>query len=98
LIRAQNRHARADQVSDDVTLEIGERQDQVGLERQDLVELERGEAADASLLQRRLRPACRAGDADDAISGPQQEGDLGGFRGETNDTPRELGATRSVHP
>src|SRR5882724_3308080 len=98
LIRAQDRHACADQVAHDVALEVGEGQDQIGLEGEDLLEPERGEAADPSLLQRRLGPAGRARDPDDAVPGAQQEGDLGGFRGETDDAPRKVCATRPVHP
>ena len=97
LVRAQHAGAGGDEVADDVALEIGERQHEVGLEGQDPIELERREAADPCLLPRRLGPPGRAGDADDALAGADQKGDLGGLGGEADDALRELGATRPVH-
>src|SRR5262249_21975423 len=44
LVQGEHRHAGPDQIADDVSLEIGEREDQVGLERQDPVQAE-GRAA-----------------------------------------------------
>src|SRR6267142_1729435 len=98
LVGAENRHARADQVADDLTLEIGEGQDQVGLEREDAVELEGGEPAHARLFPRGLGPLRRAGDADDALAGADEKCDLGGLGGETDDASREIVAARAVHP
>src|SRR5439155_1082921 len=81
----------SDQVADDVLLEVGEREHQIGLERQNLVEPERGEAPDARLLAHGLGPARRAGNADHPVAGAHEVGDLRGVGGETDDPLRELG-------
>ena len=63
----------ANEISGDVRLEIGERQDEIGLQREDLVDICRGEGADARLLAASLRQAYDiAGDPDDAVLLPEQ--------------------------
>ncbi len=73
LVGAEHGHAGPDQIADDIALKIGEGQDQIRLQREDPLQLERREAADASLLARGFRAPRGAGDADDPITGAQQE-------------------------
>ena len=96
-VRAEHRDPTADQVADHILLEIREREHQIGLERQDLVEPERGEAPDRYLLTHGLRPARRARDADHPVAGAHEVGDLRGVGGETDDPLRELGRRLAVH-
>ena len=58
----------ANEIGGDVRLEIGERQDQIRNQRQDLVDIRRDEGADPRLFAPSLRWAHRiAGDPDDTV-------------------------------
>ncbi len=68
LIEGVDGDATADQLGDDVGLQIGERQNQIRFKRQDLGDIGRGEGADPRLFATRLRRAHDiAGDPDDAV-------------------------------
>ena len=72
--------------SGDVRLKIGERQNQIGLQRGDLGNIGRREGRDARLLAPRLRrPHHIAGDADDAILLAEQIQRLDGLLGQADD-------------
>ena len=64
------------------------REDQIGLERLDLVEARVDERRDLRLLPRLRRPHGVAGDADDAIALAEQIQRLGRFFGEADDARR----------
>src|SRR5262249_8950140 len=89
--------AVADQIAHDVLLQIREAEHEIGLELEDLVDPERREASDPGLLARGVRSPRGAGDADDAVAGANQVGDLRGLGGQAHDALRELDGGLAVH-
>jgi len=84
----------ADQIGDDVRLEIGECEDEVRPQREDLFDIRRGESADARLLTASLRWAHDiAGDADDALLLADQVQRLDGLFGKADDSGRRKPST-----
>ena len=75
LVQKTGRPARISS-ADDVGLEVGEGQDQVGLEGEDPVGPEGREAADPGLVARLGRPLRGAGHADHAVPRPERVADL----------------------
>jgi hypothetical protein len=68
LIEGMDVEPAANEIGGDVCLKIGERQDKIGRQREDLVNIRRGEGAYAWLLAASLRRAQDiAGDPDDAV-------------------------------
>src|ERR1700730_19201606 len=61
LVERKDGKAAADEIGGDVGLEIGERQDEVRLQREDLVDIRRSECAYAWLLAASLRRAAHQG-------------------------------------
>src|SRR5438105_9628067 len=98
LVRAEDGHAGADQVPHDIGLEVGKREDQVWLERENLVEPERRESADLRLLAGLRRPARRTRHADHPLAGADERPDLDGLRREADDAFGKLSGARAVHP
>ena len=86
LVEGEHRIAALDQLAGDVGLQIRERQDQIGLQRLDLVDSARAGTTDtARLLPRFGRPDRVAGDADDAIAFTEEVERLGGLFGQADD-------------
>ena len=79
---------RADELGGDVGLQIGEREDQVGRERLDLLEPRVDERRDARLLPRLRRPHRVTGHADDPIAFAEQIQRLGRLFGQADDALR----------
>src|SRR5205807_4834648 len=98
LVRAEDGHAGADQVPHDIGLEVGKREDQIWLERENLVEPERRESADLRLLARVRRPARRTRDADHPLAGADEIRDLDRLRGQADHAFGKLGGALAVHP
>jgi hypothetical protein len=92
LIEYMDGNAGTDQVGDDFGLQVGERENEVGFEREDLRNIRRDKRRDPRFLASDPRRAHRvAGDADDAILLAQQIQCLDGLLGETDDPAgREL--------
>ena len=84
--------AGADQIGDDVGLQVGEGQHEIGLERQNLRNVRGDEGGDPRLLAAHLRRPHRiAGDADDAVLLAEQIQRLDGLFGQADDPAgREL--------
>ncbi len=81
-----DRDAAPDQLGDDVGLQVGEGQDQVGLERQDLVEVRGNERGDPRLFPSHPRRAHRiARHADDAAILAEEIQRLHGLFRQAND-------------
>ena len=85
LIEGEDRVAALDEVVGDVGLQIGEREDEVRLQRLDLLVARVQERRDLRLLTRLRRTHGVAGDADDTIALAEQIQRLGGFFGEADD-------------
>src|SRR4029077_16645455 len=78
--------ARADQIGNDVRLQIGEIEHEIGLERQNLRNVRGYEGGNPWLLAADLRRPHRiAGDPDDAVLLAEQIQGLDGLFGEAND-------------
>src|SRR6185312_5057567 len=92
LVEDMDADARADEFSDDVGLQIGEGEHEVGLERHDFRDVRRNERRHPRLLAPDPRRSDGiAGDADDPVLLAQQIQRLNGFFGETDDSAgREL--------
>ena len=92
LVEDMDGDAGADQIGDDVGLQIGESENEVRLERQDFRNVRRDERRYPRLLAPDLRRPHRiAGDADDAVLLAEQIQRLHGFFGEADDPAgREL--------
>ena len=89
LVEGVHVEAAANELGGDIGLQIGERQHEVGRERDDLVNIGRRERRDARLLAPRLgRPHDIAGDADDAILLAEQVQRLDGLLGQADDALR----------
>src|SRR4029079_15568944 len=84
--------ARAHQIGDDVSLQIGERQHQIGLERENFRNVRGDEGGDPRLLAADLRRSHRvAGDTDDAVLLAEQIQRLDGLFSQADDPAgREL--------
>jgi hypothetical protein len=81
----------ADEIGGDVRLEIGERQDEVGPQCNDLVDVRRGEGAHPWLLTASMRRADDiAGDADDAILLAEQIQGVNSLFGEADNSKATL--------
>jgi hypothetical protein len=81
--------AGRDQLARDVGLDVGETDDQVRLELQDLADLRAGEGRHLRLLAARARrPHGEAGDADDALLLADRVENLGRLFGQADDTAR----------
>src|SRR5215469_8354462 len=79
----------ANEIGDDVRLEVGERQNQIRLQREDLADVRGRERAHAGLLAASLwRAHDVAGDADDAVLLPEEVQRLDGFFGEADNSAR----------
>jgi hypothetical protein len=79
----------ANEIGGDVRLEIGEGQDEIGLQREDLVDIRRGKGADARLLTASLRRAHNiAGDPDDAVLLAEQIQRFDGLFGKADNSSR----------
>ena len=89
LVEGEDRVAALDEVVGDVGLQIGEREDQIRLERLDLLVAGVQERRDLRLLTRLRRTHGVAGDADDTIALAEEVQRLGGFFGEADDAFRE---------
>ena len=89
LVEREDRVAALHELGRDVGLQIREREDEVGLERLDLVVARVEERRHLRLLPRLRRPHRVAGDADDAIALAEQVERLGGLFGEADDAARE---------
>src|SRR5262249_17824536 len=85
LVEGHHRVAAADQLADDVRLQIGEGEDEVRAQRRDLVEVRVDEGGHARLLPRFRRPHGVAGDADDAMTLAEQVERFGRFLGQADD-------------
>ena len=85
LIERHDRIAAANQLGGDVRLQIGEGEDQIRLQRLDLVEPRVDERRHLRLRARLRRPHRVAGDADDAIAFAEQVQRLGRLFGQTDD-------------
>ena len=92
LIEDVDGDACAHQIGDDVGLQVGEGEHQIGLKREDLWDVRRDEGGDPRLLAADLwRPHGIAGDADDAILLAEQIQRLHGLFGKADDPAgREL--------
>ncbi len=87
----------ADQIGDDVGLQVGEGEHQVGLERQYLRHVGGDEGSNARLLFAHLRRPHRiARDADDAMVFAEEIERLHGFFGQADDSAR-AGTYRIIH-
>ena len=79
----------ANEIGGNVGLQIGERQDQIGLQGEDLVDVRRREGAHARFLPASLRRAHNiAGDANDAVLLAQQVQRLDGLFREADNSAR----------
>ena len=75
------------EIRSNVGLEIGERQDQIGLQGEDLIDVRRREGADPRLVAASMRWAHNiAGDADDTILLAKQVQRLNGLFGEADNS------------
>src|SRR2546427_71598 len=97
LVGAEHGDAGADELGDDIALQIREAEHEVGLEGQDPIRAERGEAPHARPLARRLRTPRGARHPDHAVPRPHHERDLRRLGGETDDALRELDRALAVH-
>ncbi len=89
LVEGMHRDIGADQVGDDIGLQIGEGEHQIGFERQDLRHVGGDEGRNPRLLAPHLRwPHRVARHADDAILLAEQIKRLDGFFGEADDSGR----------
>jgi len=94
LIEGMDVEPAANQIGSDVGLEIGECQNEVGLQRQDLVDVRRGEGTHARLFPARLWWAHDiAGDPDDAVLLAEQIQRLDGLFGEADNSTRRKHST-----
>jgi hypothetical protein len=75
LIEGVDVEPAATEIGGDVRLEIGERQDEVRPQREDLVDIRRGKGADAG--QQKSRPRTRSGGRAAAFLDPSCEGSAG---------------------
>ena len=91
-----DRVAAANQLGGDVRLQIGEGEDQVRLQRLDLVEARVDERRHLRLAPRLGRPHGVARDADDAVAFAEEIQRLGRFLGEADDAMRILSDTDST--
>jgi len=86
LVEDMDRDAGADELSDDVGLQVGEGEHEIGRERQDLRNVGGDEGRDARLLAADLRwPHRIAGDADDPVLLAEQVECLDRLFGQAND-------------
>ena len=88
LVEGEHRIAAPDEIAGDVGLQIRERQNQVRLQRLDLLEARVQERRHLRLLARLRRPHRVAGDADDAIAFTEQVERLGRLLREADDPVR----------
>ena len=79
----------ANEIGGDICLQVGERQDEIGPQREDLVDICRSEGADAWLFAANLRrPHDIARDANDAVLFAEQVQRLDGLFGEADNSIR----------
>src|SRR5215469_10357975 len=84
----------ANEIGNDIRLEVGERQDEIRLQCEDLVDIRRREGAYPRLLAASLRRAHDvAGDADDAVLLAEQIEGLNGFLGKADNSARRKHAS-----
>ena len=101
LIEGEDGVAALDEIVGDLGLQIGERQDQIRLERFDLFVARVQERRDLRFLTRLRRTDGVAGDADDTIAFAEEIQRLGGFFSEADDAfrkhlPRRTRSTTKV--
>jgi hypothetical protein len=91
LVECHDRQAAPNQLRDEIRLQIRERQDQIGLERDDLVELRVDERRDLGLLPRFRRAHGVTRHADDAVALSQEIERFCRFLGQADDATGESG-------
>jgi hypothetical protein len=86
VVEGVHRNIAADQLGDDIGLQVGEGEDQIGVEREDLLEIRRDKRRDPRLLLAHpRRPHRIARHADDAALLAEQIERLHGLLGEADD-------------
>jgi hypothetical protein len=99
LVERDDIQAAADELRGQIGLEVGEGEDEIRLQRGDLVELRVDERRHLRFLACLRRPHRISGDADDAIALAEKVESLGRFFRQTNDAARVPGhRRRRIHP
>ncbi len=97
LVEREDRQPALDELRRDAGLKIGERQDEIGLERFDFLEARGDERRDLRFAARFGRAQRVAGDADHAMAFAEQVKGLGRLLGQADDALR-ICRQRRTHP